>query len=159
MNLAVLNIALAFGWALATGSFTLLNLLFGAVIGGLGLWMLREHVSSPKLFPRLRRVASLSFLFTFELIVSALRMARLSLRLDMDSHLHPAFIAFPLKATRDAEITLLANLITLTPGTLSVAVSDDKRFLYIHAIDAGDRETFIAELSNGFEKKVMEVFE
>ncbi len=70
--------------------------------------------------------------------------------------IRPAIIAFPLTVTSDAEITLLANLITLTPGTLSVDVSEDRRFLYVHAIDVGDREALIREIRDGFEKKVME---
>lgn len=65
-------------------------------------------------------------------------------------------MAFPLTASSTVEITLLANLITLTPGTLSVDVSADRRFLLIHAIDVGDREALIREIRDGFEKKVME---
>ena len=47
--------------------------------------------------------------------------------------LKPGIFAYPLKVDRDFEITLLANLITLTPGTLSVDVSADRRTLFVHA--------------------------
>ena len=83
---------------------------------------------------------------------------RLVLRPGMKAQLHPAIIAFPLTVTSDAEITLLANLITLTPGTLSLDVSDDRQFLFIHAIDVIDREAFIRDLKDGFERHVLEVF-
>ena len=66
--------------------------------------------------------------------------------------------AFPLTVDRDFEITLLANLITLTPGTLSVDVSEDRRFLYVHALDCSDPAGTKRDIANGFEKKIMEAF-
>jgi multicomponent Na+:H+ antiporter subunit E len=159
MNLALLTLVLALGWSAATGSFSLPSLLFGALVGALCLYVIRAQVASPTLLPRARRILALAALFARELIMSELRVARLVLRPSMTSRLHPAIIAFPLTVTSDAEITLLANLITLTPGTLSLDVSDDRRFLYIHAIDVVDREAFIAELKDGFERHVLEVFQ
>jgi multicomponent Na+:H+ antiporter subunit E len=158
MNLALFTILLAIGWAAATGSFTLPNLIFGAIVGGLGLYVVRRYVSGPALMPRARRIVSLALLFFYELFVSAFRVARLVLRVDIGKHLKPAIIAFPLTATSDAEITLLANLITLTPGTLSVDVSADRRLLYVHAIAVSDREAFVRDIAEGFERKVMEAF-
>jgi multicomponent Na+:H+ antiporter subunit E len=158
MNLALFTVLLALGWAAANGSFSLTNLLFGAVIGGIGLFVVRQYVSGPALAPRARRIAALALLFFRELFVSAFRVARLVLRRDLGRHLSPAIIAYPLKLTSDAEITLLANMITLTPGTLSVDVSPDKKRLYVHAIAVTDREAFIREIAEGFERKVMEAF-
>lgn len=154
MSLVLLTIVLALGWAAVTGSFTLPNLLLGALISVACLFVVRQYVSRPHLLPRLLRILSLGWLFIVELAASALRVARLVLRPDLNAHIRPAIIAFPLSVTRDAEITLLANLITLTPGTLSVDVSEDRRFLYIHAIHVTDREAFIREIADGFEARV-----
>ena len=66
-------------------------------------------------------------------------------------------VAIPLDAETDAEITLLANLITLTPGTLSLDVSDDRRVLYIHAMYVDDVEELRRSIKDGFEKRVMEL--
>ncbi|MDB5542429.1 MAG: Na+/H+ antiporter subunit [Devosia sp.] len=158
MNLALLTIVLAVGWAAATGGFTLPNLLLGAVVGAAGLFVVRRYVSRPHALPRAWRIVSLALLFLRELLLSALRVARLVIRPDLKAHIRPAIIAFPLTVTGDAEITLLANLITLTPGTLSVDVSEDRRFLYIHAIHVTDRDAFIREIATGFESRVMGVF-
>ncbi len=158
MSTVLFTILLALGWAAATGTFNLPNLLLGAAIGGVGLFVVRRHVSPVRVLPRLLRIVSLALLFIKELTLSVLRVARLVLRADLDAHLKPAFVAFPLKATGDAEITLLANLITLTPGTLSVDVSEDRRLLYIHVIHLADREAFIREIQTGFEAKVMGAF-
>jgi multicomponent Na+:H+ antiporter subunit E len=73
--------------------------------------------------------------------------------------MNPAIIAVPLDVKTDMEITLLANVITLTPGTLSLDVSNDKKVLYVHAAYVEDREEFVQDLKNGFEKKLMEIFE
>lgn len=158
MSLVLLTIVLALGWAAATGSFTLPNLLLGALVSGAGLFVVRRYVSRPQLLPRAWRIVSLALLFIGELVISALRVARLVIRPDLNAHIRPAIIAFPLSVTSDAEITLLANLITLTPGTLSVDVSEDRRFLYIHVIHVTDRAAFIKDLADGFEAKVMGAF-
>lgn len=158
MSLALMTIALALGWAVATDNFSVLNLLFGAAIAGLALFFMRDKVAGPGFLPRLLRVGSLAGTFAYELFASAIRVAVLVARPDMNQHLRPGIIAFPLKVTRDAEITTLANLITLTPGTLSVDVSEDRRVLYVHAIDVADKDELIREIAQGFEKKVMEAF-
>ena len=102
---------------------------------------------------------SLAVLFLFELMVSAARVALVVIRPDMSKAVRPAIVAVPLSVKSDAEITLLANLITLTPGTLSVDVSADKSVLYVHALYMDDRDAMIADIANGFEKKIREVFE
>ena len=134
MNPLMIVIVLALTWAATTGTFSGLNLLLGAAIGVLAV------------------------LFLYELGVSAVRVAIVVLTPNLNAALHPAIIAFPLTVTSDAEITLLANLITLTPGTLSVDVSEDRRFLYVHALAYGSRESLIADIAGGFEAKVREVF-
>ncbi|MNL15654.1 Na(+)/H(+) antiporter subunit E [compost metagenome] len=73
--------------------------------------------------------------------------------------MQPGIFAYPLRLTTDFEITLLANLITLTPGTLSVDVSEDKTTLYVHAIDCSNIEAAKNDIRNGFEKKIMEAFQ
>lgn len=156
MSLILLTIVLALGWAAATGSFTLPNLLLGAAVGALSLAVVRQFVSSPRLLPRAARVVGLAWTFLVELVLSALRVARLVIRPDVNAHIRPAIVAFPLTAKTDAEITLLANLVTLTPGTLSIDVSEDRRFLYIHVIHLTDRQAFIRELASGFERQVTE---
>jgi multicomponent Na+:H+ antiporter subunit E len=72
--------------------------------------------------------------------------------------MHPAIVAIQLDIRHDIEITLLANLITLTPGTLSLDISSDKRVLYVHTMYVSDIDAFRREIKNGFEKRVYELF-
>ena len=159
MSTAFLVVILALIWAGISGNFTGLNLLFGGLIGAVAVLVLREALSGPRTSRRIRRVVSLAVLFLFELMVSAARVALVVIRPDMSKAVRPAIVAVPLSVKSDAEITLLANLITLTPGTLSVDVSADKSVLYVHALYMDDRDAMIADIANGFEKKIREVFE
>lgn len=158
MNIALLTIVLALIWAFVTGSFTSLNLLFGILLAFCVLYLLRDYAAPPKTLRQLRRAVSLGMLFIRELVVSAVQVAIVVLTPDLRRVLRPAVIAFPLSVKSDAEITLLANLITLTPGTLSVDVSEDRSVLYIHVLTLSSRETLIAQIAGGFETKVREVF-
>lgn len=75
------------------------------------------------------------------------------------SYVCPGVIAIPLDARTDAEITMLANLITLTPGSVSLDLSDDKRVLFVHAmyIDGGDVEAYRRSVKEGLERRVLEL--
>jgi multicomponent Na+:H+ antiporter subunit E len=87
-------------------------------------------------------------------------MANLRVTIDVLTPTHrmqPVIVAFPLDAKTDFEITLLANLITLTPGTLSLDVSEDKKVLYIHSMYVSDPDKFREQLKNGFERKLLEI--
>lgn len=156
MNLFLINVLLALTWAAVSGSFSPYNILFGFVLGIGALSLIREQVGSVGYFGKARRVVSLALLFVYELILSAWRVTVLVLSPNMK--LKPGIFAYPLKVDRDFEITLLANLITLTPGTLSVDVSEDRRFLYVHAIDCSDPAQTRREIADGFERKIMEAF-
>ena len=91
--------------------------------------------------------------FIVQLVRGAIGVALLALRPSLK--LRPAIIAYPLTLTRDGQITLLANLITLTPGTLSIDVSPDKRTLYVHVLDLAEREAFVGRTAAGFETLVL----
>jgi multicomponent Na+:H+ antiporter subunit E len=156
MTIYILNVIFAFVWVAITGSATLLNLVFGFFLSAAALWIVRGEMTEAGYWGRLRRVFSLLLLFLKELALSAYRVAVMvfSPRLD----LKPGIFAFPLTVDRDFEITLLANLITLTPGTLSVDVSEDRKTLYVHAVDCSDPEATRRDIAEGFERKIMEAF-
>ncbi len=156
MNLYLINILLALAWGLMTGSFTAPNLILGFVLGMGALYLIREQVGSLGYFRRAGRVSSLALLFLYELLLSAWKVAVLVMSPKMD--LKPGIFAYPLKVDRDFEITLLANLITLTPGTLSVDVSEDRSILYVHALDCSDPDSTRLDIAMGFERKIMEAF-
>jgi multicomponent Na+:H+ antiporter subunit E len=157
MSLYVLGLAFVAIWVAVTGSLTIANTLLGVIVSALSLGLVR-HQLGVEGGSRLRplRILLLMLLFFKELALSAWTVARLVLRPNMN--LKPGIFAYPLAVTSNFEITLLANLITLTPGTLSVDVSPDRTVLYVHAIDCSDVEATKRDIAAGFEKKIMEAF-
>ena len=69
----------------------------------------------------------------------------------------PGIIAVPLDAKTDVEITLLANLVSLTPGTISLDVSDDRSVLYVHAMFVEDPQRLCQEIKSGFERRILDL--
>jgi multicomponent Na+:H+ antiporter subunit E len=124
---AVVLIALL--WAFLAASFTLYNLLFGALLG----LVLLSLVSSERSLPR-RAVAFVRYVLAFlkELVVANVLIALLALH--PRPVFHPHVIAVPLRVKSDAAIAMLSATITLLPGTVAMGVSADRRLLYAHAI-------------------------
>lgn len=156
MMLYAVNLLMAIVWAAVTGSASLQNLIFGFLLSTLALGLIREQINGTGYITRTLRVASLLWLFLVELAKSAWKVAVMVVSPKLD--IKPGIFAFPLTVTRDFEITLLANLITLTPGTLSVDVSDDKKTLYVHALDCADPDGARRDIADGFERKIREAF-
>lgn len=156
MILFVFNLLLAIVWVAVTGSASFINLVFGFVLAAVALAIVRSSYGGVLYLGRARRILALVVLFICELAKSvwAVAVAVMSPRIDVK----PGIFAFPLTVDRDFEITLLANLITLTPGTLSVDVSDDRKMLYVHALDCSDPEAIRRGIADGFERRIMEAF-
>jgi len=147
---------LALVWAAITGSASVPNLLFGLALGGLALYFVCGSIALSVETVHPWRALVLSAVFVRELVLSGWRVARLVVTPDM--RLDPGIFEYRLKVDRDFEITLLANLITLTPGTLSVDVSPDRKWLYVHAIDCSDVEQARRDIEQAFERRILEAF-
>ena len=158
MSFAATVLVLAVIWAAVTGALTLPNLILGAVVAAATLMLLRDRFRSRGRIGRVLRILSLGLLFLRELMLSAINVAGWVLRPNAATTMSPAIIAFPLTVTRDLEIVLLANLITLTPGTLTIDVSDDRKVLYVHALDCRDPTALKKQIADGFERRIIEAF-
>lgn len=157
MPTMLMNLCLAIAWAAVTGSFGFLNLLFGFVLGGLALSLIRDQIGAVTHFRRFFGAVTLAVIFFYELVKSSVNVAVIVL--SPSRQLEPAILAYPLTVKSDAEITLLANLITLTPGTLSIDVSDDRKTLFVHAIDAPDVDAIVKGIQGSFERRIEALFE
>ena len=98
---------------------------------------------------------ALGALFLKELALSAWQVLRATLSPEVRAR--SAIVAVPIEVTSDAGITLLADMVTLTPGTTALHVSSDRRTLYVHAMDAGSPEEVATSIREGFERATRRV--
>ncbi|GIT89670.1 cation:proton antiporter [Jannaschia pagri] len=159
MSLFLLNIILAISWAALTGTFTLPGLGVGFVVGFLSLWVVQPLFKEQGggYFVKVWRWVRLIVLFHYELVVSSLSVAW-----DVLTPRHrarPGILAVPLKAKGEAEVLLVTNLISLTPGTLSLDVTEDCNTLFVHAMFADDPDKIASDIENGMERWVREALE
>jgi multicomponent Na+:H+ antiporter subunit E len=151
------NLFLAFIWLTLTMKFELSNFIFGFVAGFVVLWFVnRKNASEYRYIHFLPRLLSFLWLFVKEVVKGSIKIGY---DIITPSHyMKPGIIALPLDAKTDLEITLLANTITLTPGTTSLALSDDRAYLYVYNVYLDDDiNKSIMEIKNGLEKKILEV--
>jgi multicomponent Na+:H+ antiporter subunit E len=151
------NLLLALSWTVSTGLFTVANLLVGLVLGYFILLFAQRVLGPSNYFAKVPLVGRFAVFYLWQLVLANLRVAYDVL--TPRHYMRPGVIAVPLEARTDAEITLLANLITLTPGTLSLDLSGDRRVLYVHAmyIDHGDVDEARRRIKEGLERRVLEV--
>jgi len=150
----VLNLLLTFIWVALTGKFELVNFFFGFMLSFMILWIMARGTQD-RYFTRIPKMLSFILFFLKELVKANLQVAYDVITPKF--FMKPGIVKIPLDAKSDLEITLLANLITLTPGTLSLDVSADKKVLYVHAMYIKDKEKFIQSIKSGFERRLLEI--
>lgn len=151
----LLNFFLAFVWMFMTVSFSPAGFAIGFLVG-LGIIILMRRFFSYRLYTsRVWAVVYLILLFLKELLMSSIQVLRIVLRPNMN--LKPAIFELETELTEDWEITLLSALITLTPGTLVVGISNDQKRLFIHALDFEDIDNAVSSIKDTFERAILEV--
>jgi len=161
----VLNISLAIIWCLLQEKFDLPELAIGGVLGYIIIYLhLRilddQKAERPVLSPKaylvlMAKTIRYLFVFLFEVVKANIDVVKivLSPKLEMT----PGIIAYEMDVKTEAGITLLANSITLTPGTLSVDISEDRKTLYIHALHVEDAEVLKKSIHDSLEKYTKEI--
>ena len=149
------NLLLALAWVALTGDFSGPNLLFGFIVGYLVLLVAaRQMRIGVQYASKLPKIIGFVLFFIYDLVKANMRVAY-----DVVTPKHlmkPGVIAIPLTVDRDAEITVLANLISVTPGTLSLDVSSDRKVLYIHAMYL-ESEQELQDSIKELERRVMDI--
>ena len=151
----LLNLLLAIAWMALTGQYEASNFAVGFVLAYLVLRLTQHSETAVRYIRRARLLFFFTGFFLKELVISSWRVVVVVLTPKMA--MRPAVVAIPVAVTSEAAITMLGNLITLTPGTLTLDVSTDRSTMYVHAMDVGDAELFRASIKNGFEKRILEL--
>lgn len=149
------NVFLALVWVASTGRFWFGNVALGFVLGFAVLWFGQRFFGPSAYVRKVGLFLSFVAFFVRELIEANLRVAY-----DVTTrshHMRPGVIAIPLDAETDMEITMLGNLLSLTPGTLALDVSPDRRYLYMHAMYVDDADDLRQRVKAGFERRLLEL--
>lgn len=166
----ILNFILALVWMALQRSFTFIDFIVGFGLGFLIIALTQRVMIEQVVDSSVQRrpgVASnytqrslkvISFIgFALWSIVKAnIDVARIVLRPRLN--INPGIIAIPLDVKSEAGITLLANLVTLTPGTVSLDISSNRDTIYVHCIDIQDPGAIRDDIKDNFERRVMELF-
>lgn len=153
MKILLLNLTLMALWIAATGVFEYGNGAIGFLIGFLVLWWLQPLLGPTRYFRKLPLAVWFGLLFLWEVLKSNVRVAW-----DVVTprkRRRPGIVAVPLDTQTDLEITLLANLITLTPGSLCLDVSEDRRTMYVHEMFIDNPDAVRRQIKQRFEHWVL----
>jgi multicomponent Na+:H+ antiporter subunit E len=151
------SLLLALAWAALQGQITLGNLLVGYVVGYAIVTLLaRGGVMPSTLASRTAHALRLAVFFLWELVLANVRVAADVLR---GNQMEPAVVAIPLDVKSDVEILLLSMLINITPGSVTIDLSDDRRTLYVHVMHMNTADQTRREIKDGFERRVRLLFE
>lgn len=151
----ILNVIIAVTWMFLSVSFKPTTFIVGYLLGLLMLLMVRKSFRTRFYMDRCLAVIKLIILFIKELTLSNISVLLLIIKPKMP--IRPAIFAMPTVLKTDWEITLLSSLITLTPGTIVIDISDDNKTLYIHSIDFENIDDAITSIQDTFEKAILEV--
>ncbi len=101
------------------------------------------------------RIVNLILFFLKEVVLANLQVAQLIFK--SPKNIKPAIIKVPLDIQSDRGIFLLSSMITLTPGTLSLEVSRDRKYLFVHVTHTDNPSQTVEDIKRGFEKKLLGV--
>lgn len=152
----IANIALGLLWMGLSGAQSLRSFLFGYLLGMLFLFLFNAQNHSARFYMKpVFAVIKLFVIFCWEILISNLNVLIYVFRPLSD--LKPGIVAMDVDFKTDFELVLLANLITMTPGTMTLDIADDEKCIYIHALDCSDPESLVQHLRDTFEKTIKEV--
>lgn len=153
----LLTVSLALLWLLLVNQLSAGHVVLGALLG----WLIPFATSSfwPEQIRIRRPLTLLRFfaVFMLDIVRGSFQVAWLILL--GPSRLRPVFVEVPLALETDLAISLLANTISLTPGTVSARLSADKRTLIVHTLDTGDAAALVAEIKQRYENPLKKIFE
>lgn len=151
----LMNLLLAGIWIALTGSLFYTNFLFGFMLGFFVLWIMNRNETDQRYFYRVPKIIGFVFYFLYELLKANIQVA-----FDVITPKYffkPGIVKYTMAAKTDYEIQLLSTMISLTPGTLIVDISDDKKTIYIHVMYLTDAETFVRQTQTGLERRLLTI--
>lgn len=151
----LMNLLLSFIWVALTGSLSYSNFIFGLFLGFAVLWVMSRNETDQRYFYRVPKILAFALYFIYQVIKANVQVAYDVM--TPNYFFRPGVVRFPMNAKTDFEINILSMFISLTPGTLILDVSEDRKAIYIHVMYLTDPEKFINGLRTGVERRLLEV--
>ena len=152
-----LSVVLAAVWLLLQQSLAPAQLLTALVLA-LAVPKLVHGFLGDSVRPRAPGVAlQLAGVVLWDIVVSNIAVARIVLNPRSDPQ--PAWVPVALDAEHPSAITLLATIITMTPGTVSCVVDERERLILVHALDCSDAAAMAAQIKQRYERPLRRIFE
>jgi len=151
----LMNLLLTFIWVALTGALFFANFIFGFIVGFFILWLMTRDEQDKRYFSRVPKTIGFFLYFLYEMIKANIQVA-----FDVVTpkfFMQPGIIEYPMDAETDFEINMLAAVIALTPGTLFMDVTEDRKSIYIHVMYLKDKDKFIRQFKNGSERRLLEI--
>ena len=155
MKAFLLNISLALVWTFLQGELRATNFVIGLALGYLIIALSQRALDNQRYVMKVGQVVYFLGFVLWEVFTASIALAWLIMNPRM--RVRPGVVAVPLDAETDLEIATLATLITLSPGTLTLDVSDDRSTLYVHTILLDDPDAFRRDIKDRFERRVLRV--
>ncbi|MEM8884275.1 MAG: Na+/H+ antiporter subunit E [Planctomycetota bacterium] len=155
------TLLLTLAWCVLTREYTIPNAALGVAIGALLHGVVRKRAQSEapparNAWTRIPAAIELLLFFFYELFVSSVRIAVLVARPKLE--VKTAVVTVQVDPESEAELATLSNLVTLTPGTLSIDTSPDGKQLYVHVMGVDDLDAVRREIEEGFARRVRKVY-
>src|SRR5690606_8670718 len=155
IKLFLMNLLLSFIWVALRGSLSYSDFIFGYLLGFGILWIMNRHEDDRRYFYRVPKIIGFFFFFLWELLKANVQVAY-----DVITPKYffkPGIVRYPVNPQTDFEVKMLSTFISLTPGTLIIDVSDDKKAIYIHVMYLRSEEHFINSIKTGVERRLFEI--
>ena len=151
----LMNLLLAFTWVALTGVLYYSNFLFGFAIGFFLLWLMNRNETDQRYFNRVPKIIGFVLYFLYEMVRANIQVAYDVITPKF--FMKPGIVEYPMEARSDFEINMLSTFISLTPGTLIIDVSEDRKAIYIHAMYMHSKEQFIQQIRERVERRLLEI--
>ena len=152
----LLSLVLLLLWLLLNNSASAGHFLLGAALGLLIPLYTRRFWPEPAVLRRPGLALRLTALVLWDILVANVKVSRLVL--GPRAAIRPRFVQVPLDVEGEVAQTVLAGVITLTPGTLSATLDRERRRLLVHALSEDDPEELIRQVKSRYEAPIKEIF-
>ena len=153
----VLSLVLAVVWLLLQQSLAPANLISAALLALLLPRLLHGFIGDSVRPRSARTIVHLLGVVLWDIVMSNITVARLVL--NPASNPQPAWVEVPLQAKHPTAVALLAAIITMTPGTVSCVIDEQRNSILVHALDCSDAAEMAAQIKQRYERSLCRIFD